>query len=605
MTDIQQLLQIASVLSESGATREQIIQAIEEANGPQPQRPLTEDERDVFAGAIARAVDIMPAFRDGIALIRPFRDHTTDTLYTDKFSRVGIGAMFFLPTVSSHRRATLLLHEAFHVLNNHFTRRVEFPIDADSDNRAKDLEINSLLNRHPKADLSMLLLPQQEPYKFPEIKSYEQYATFMRDKGMLSNPTGAPQSQPQPSQNGAKPEGSPENGPSGSDQSADADKSDSSEQTASKEGAEKGEGSESSESLSSSSEAQDQSSQDQDGGEENDQQGESGSQDSESEGSEGDQDKDDESEGNSSGKASGSSSKSSSPEAIADEALEKSSSSDGSANSESKPGTSCDRSTSEREQIADDLGIEKASSTEQAVARNNTMARVREEAAKSKERGDRGALLMLQKMELAMEPSKINWRVIFRNIISNCRDSISMGRSDHSYRRVNKRLSYGEFIFPGMIRYEPITLMGIDTSGSMREKDFAFLLSEMETIIKTTLRAKDKFRAFCVDGAATLPKTVKSIRDIDLRGGGGTRMEVALQVIELLPKKEVPDIFVLATDGGTSWPAFKKQLLKSKHKFRTVVLISQEQYYEEAKTQLKGLADVIDISEKGTGVIGY
>jgi len=607
----QQLLEIASILAANGASREQIVETVEKASGPGAQRQLLPEEYDVFAGAVARAVQMMPSFRDAVALIRPFRDYTSPTLYTDKHSRVGIGTLFFLPSVTPHRRASLLLHEAMHILNNHFTRQVKFTIDPDSDNRAKDLEINSLLNRHKQTDLSMLLLPEQAPYNFPDYKSYEQYAQLMKDKGLIAQePTLGAAEQPQPS--GQPPTESPEESapgsaekPEGASQPGEKDpNADPAEGQPGDSSEEKSEGSEGSPSDSES---------------ESDDKPEKGEQDSGSPlGSEEDSDDSTEASGGSGSDADSSESDSESEsadgsesegdgdssadeaESIAEEAL--------SEGSEGKPpsahSSSCDHSTSEREKVADDLNIERASSSEQSVARSNTMARVREEAAKSKARGDRAALMMLQQMELAMEPSKVDWRVIFRNIISNSRDAISMGRSDHTYRRVNKRMSTGEFIFPGMIRYDPSAIMAVDTSGSMSKEDFAYLLSELETIVKSVLRSKDKFRAFCVDAKAAEPQTVRKIQDLNLLGGGGTKMEMAVRSIELLPKKEIPDIFILATDGGTDWNAFKRELLKSKHSYKTVVLITQDYTFENAKNTLQDLATVIDISEQGTGEIG-
>lgn len=589
------LLQIASFLAANGASEDRILETLKIASGPNPQRLLNQDERDVFAGAVARAVRIMPAFRDAIALIRPFRDYTTPTLYTDKFSRVGIGEAFFLDGMSSQRRATLLLHESMHVLNNHFTRKVDFYMDPSSENDAKDLEINSLLNRDPRTDLDMLLLPSSEPFKFPEAKSFEQYARYMKEKGMVPEEfkppvpqSGPPQPQDEsdedPDSQGG--DGSQESEPSEGSGGGDSD-SENSEQSSSDE--KSSSGSKSDKSDDSDSEDSDEGSSSGDGSEGDDSDEASGG------GGSSGNDSEDESEGDSDGDSNsdsdGDSGEDSSLEDVAKEASEKSS-----ANGKVTPKSSCDHSTSEKEKAADDLKIEPASSSEQAVARNNTIARLQEDARKARERGDRAALMMLQQMELSMTPSKVNWRIFFKNILTNCRDSISLGRSDYTYRRVNKRLS-GEFIFPGMVKYEPSSMMGIDTSGSMTKKDLSLVLSELEAIVKSAMKSKDKFKAFCVDAAATAPKTVRSIKDLDLRGGGGTAMEMAIRSIELLPRKDHPDLFILATDGGTSWPAFKRELLKRKTKYRVIVLITVEAAFESARSQLQGVADVIDISD--------
>lgn len=588
------LLQIASFLAANGASEDRILETLKIASGSNPQRLLNQDERDVFAGAVARAVRIMPAFRDAIALIRPFRDYTTPTLYTDKFSRVGIGEAFFLDGMSSQRRATLLLHESMHVLNNHFTRKVDFYMDPSSENDAKDLEINSLLNRDPRTDLDMLLLPSNDPFKFPEAKSFEQYARYMKDKGMVPEEFKPPVSQsgpPQPqdesdedpdSQGGdGSQESEPSEGSGGGDSdSENSEQSDSDEKSSSGSKSDKNDASDNEDSDGGSSSA--------DGSEGEDSEDASGG----GSGGEGSEDESDgDSDGDSNSDGDGDSGESPSLEDVAKEASEKSSTS-----GKATPKSSCDHSTSEKEKVADDLKIEPASSSEQAVARNNTIARLQEDARKARERGDRAALMMLQQMELSMTPSKVNWRTLFKNILTNCRDSISLGRSDYTYRRVNKRLS-GEFIFPGMVKYEPSSMMGIDTSGSMTKKDLALVLSELEAIVKSAMKSKDKFKAFCVDAAATEPKTVRSIKDLDLRGGGGTAMEMAIKSIELLPRKDHPDLFILATDGGTSWPAFKREMLKRKSKYRVIVLITVEAAFESARNELRGIADVVDISD--------
>lgn len=555
----QALQEIATVLALSGASQERIEATLKAAVGPEAQRKLTREESDIFAGAVARAVAMMPSFRDAIALMRPFKDHTSSTLYTDKFSRVGIGELFFLDSVDVFRRATLLLHEALHVLNNHFTRAADFPMDPESENIAKDLEINSMLDRHPRTDLSMLCLPSNENFRFPESKSFEQYAGMLKQKGMVKNPDEIP----------GGGQNSPEAGDQGSQQSPqglDGGESDGSEPGNANSTNSAGEPSQESKGSSNGDSSDD--------GEPTD-----GS-----------------SDGVAKGEGSDSKSESSNEGASGIAEIAKQSAENPSESKQTISG-SCDHSTSEREKKADEMGIERASSTEQSVARNNTVARIREEAEKSKQRGDRAALQMLQLMELAMGPSKVDWRTVFRSILSQSKDSIVLGRSDYTYRRINRRMSQGSFIFPGMVKYEPSAILGIDTSGSMTRKDYEPVLAELEAIVRTTLRSKDKFRAFCVDAAATEPKVVRSVKELDLRGGGGTAMEVSIKSVELIPLRNQPDIFILATDGGTSWPAFKRELLRRKGKYKVLVLITDTDAFEVAKKTLEGLADVIDVSE--------
>lgn len=491
------LARISNTLLAFGASDEEISIALKEAASEERFRKLNNREYEIFAGAVARAVAINPYMSDSIALIRPYRDLQAETIYTDKYSRVGIGAVFFCESVPAVVRASMLLHEGMHVLNNHFTRKVPFGIDELNDNITKDMEINSLLLRDSRVSLPHAVVPKE--YNFPELLSYEMYANLMKERGLL-NETKQNAKSNQKSEKAERGKNCDSGGTPGT------------------------------------------------GTESSNESGDSGEK----------QEKQDSQVSNSI--------------------------------------SSCESSSPERESGADSIGVERASSSEQALARSNTIAKIREAAEKAKARGNKSMLSLLQKIELAMSPSKVNWRTIFRNTLTNSFDTVVLGRSDYSYRRINRRTS-GEFIFPGMVSYEPKVTIGIDTSGSMSKEELTLALIEVEEIAKKALRRKDSLRVFCVDSKVSKNVYVDSVRKLQLFGGGGTDMSKAIEALEVLPKKSAPDVFVLVTDGGTDWGKFKKSLVNKTKKYKTVILLTEKTMVNVVTKDLHGLAKVIDISE--------
>lgn len=494
-----------------GFSDAEIAEAVKEANGNTPIRQLNDSERTIFAGAVARAVQSAPYFRHGLSMLRPYKDATSSTIYTDKFARVGIGAFFFHPKTSTYFRAAALIHETMHVLSHHFTREPDVPLPPMMKNVAQDFEINTTLSRIAELDLGFMILPEQEPWKFPPSLSYEQYAVLIHRK--------SPTPPPQPPQSG----------------SGDGEQDESGE-----------EGSESSDAAGSP----------QSGGNEA------------AGGTSQNEDAD--------GSGSGAAGTTSMP-------------------TPSRAGT-CDESSTERSDAADKAGIDKASPSEQSVARKNTQAEVDEERKKAQGRGDRSMLAALNGITIRLQPSKANWRGVIRKVVARTVDKVVLGRSDYTYRRVSRRLSGSPYIFPGMVQYEPSGAVAIDTSGSMTNDDFNKAISEVHAILQKVLK-NGKLSVFSVDAQSAEAKQVRSIKDIRLRGGGGTDMSIAVKKIIETPRKKRPDILVVFTDGGTSWDAVRKQLSRDEARtFTTVFAITLKEEYKNAAEKLRGLAEVIDLS---------
>jgi hypothetical protein len=91
---------------------------------------------------------------------------------------------------------------------------------------------------------------------------------------------------------------------------------------------------------------------------------------------------------------------------------------------------------------------------------------------------------------------------------------------------------------------------------------------------------------------------VNSVKELNLYGGGGTAMEVSVDYVASLPAKERPDIFVLATDGGTDWNAFERSCLEIYTKVKIVVLVTSEYGWKIVPESLKDLVTMIDVTGK-------
>jgi predicted metal-dependent peptidase len=479
-----------------------------------PVRRLTKEEREIYAGAAINATTFMPAFRDAIGLLNPYMDATAKTAYTDRYARVGV-SYWFLYLLNPYQRASVLLHECMHVLNNHFVRGEMMGLKNQLMNIAGDFEINTTLERVPQIDLSVAIFPDKGEYSYPKGLTLEQYATLLKDDGKgesnsTSGPDGDsapdPNGQPTPGSGSGSGDGESEDGEGGSGQPGNGGGSDSSDQS-----------------------------------------GGGGS-------------------------------------SISDE------------DSDKKWG--CSSSTEKRSASADDAGIERASSAEQSTAKSNTIARISEEINSSRAAGN-GHMNEFYKIVLdQISPPKVDWRKIFERVMSRANDAVIRGRSDYSYRRVSRRLSDSKYIFPGMVKYVPKAMLGVDISGSMTKDDYQKTLIEAEGIMKTSSKVKGGLQVFSVDTQVGKIQLVSSVKELDLYGGGGTAMEVSIDFVASLAPKERPDIFVLATDGGTDWAAFERSCLEIYNKVKIVVLVTSEYGWGIVPESLKDLITMIDVTGK-------
>jgi predicted metal-dependent peptidase len=146
-----------------------------------------------------------------------------------------------------------------------------------------------------------------------------------------------------------------------------------------------------------------------------------------------------------------------------------------------------------------------------------------------------------------LAPPKVDWR---RELLVNVRRAIAqiVGQTDYTYRRFGRR-STDQVLRPAMITYRPNVAVVIDTSGSVSDQELNDALSETHHVIKT-LNAP--VSVIACDAKAEVTKKVFDPRSVQLTGGGGTDMRVALKAAAAL--KPRPDVIITITDGFTPWP---------------------------------------------------
>lgn len=515
-------------------------------------RKMDKEERLFYSDAMVRITNEMPAFRDILTHLRPYLDLTCSTAYVDQYSRLGLGLWWFYD-INEHQRSGVLLHEAMHILNDHHIRSEKTGYnDPRITNLAMDMEINTTINSATNIDLPPGTFPDNEPYNFPPRKSFEQYYLMLQDFV----------DEQEKQQQQEEDEGESDDSGEGSD----AD-----ENTEEQQGSGNGSGSESSG--------------DQEGSGEGSGQGQSA-------------------QGNSQGSGSGSGDSEKTQSDGSDAAGgddQSQDSSDGDGSDQGKSHT-CDTATKEREQAADEAGINKSTTSEQTAMKSRIAQKLREIIQKNRAAGDGHLNEFYQLAYSKMYRPVTDWKTIFKRVSANSMARVSKGRADYSYRQVNRRMTGGKFIFPGMIKYEPSAMLGVDISGSMGKDDQIKTAGEAESLLKALGNNPD-FKVFSVDTKVGDIQPVKSVKDIDLYGGGGTRMEVAFQYIQSLPKKQRPDFFVLATDGGTDWDLLLRDALKThRMKVMSVILVTSEDgmeryNYVKHRYKLPAGLNIIDCSK--------
>ena len=456
-------------------------------------RALTQEEEEKFSRAVANAVAAVSSFRDAIALLRPFFSDEIKTASTDQYSRIGVGKWFF--ALNPRQRASVVLHEVMHVLNNHFSRAEDLNVPMDIMNIAGDFEINCSLDQIPQVDLSFGIFPDDKEFNFQRNLMAEEYVHLL----LNSNKNRKKQSE----------------------SDSEQDSSSSGFPGMSKEiynKIQKG------------------------------------------------------------------------------ERLSKEEQEEAFRNAKSSP---CDAPSQKTSYEADKSGIERASYSEQTIAKKNTIIRVSEELKELHNSGRYGYDHLDSFLNFVIEimkPAKVQWQTIFRTFLANSVDNIQKGMQNYSYKRSNRRFSNSDFFYPGMIKFVPKVLLGIDTSGSMGKEDFQAIFYEISGIISKVLKQHNQLKIFNIDTEITNIKSVSSVKDMDLSGGGGTDMSIAVKYAKSLKKQEKPDILIVSTDGETNWDSIEKELKDAR--FICIFLITIHNNIESISKRFlnNNKVSIIDIS---------
>lgn len=519
---------------------------------------LDDEQETRFAASAAKAIEMVPSFRDAIMILRPFYDPNAQTAYSDKYARCGVSPWFF--KLDIYKQATVLLHESLHVLNSHIERWEDAGFAPKMGNTCGDLEINSLIQTLRKADISFGIRPGKGAFE-----SLEPFLTMEQYYSLILNDPEMAEAASDDSSDGSDTEEGVESGSDGQG-----------EGSGQSQGASDGSGS-----SSGNSDGNDQS---------DNADGQSSGNGSNSGGGQ------DQGSGTSSQNGRGNDAPLShnDPNGVSSQKGQGQDGEHGQGN-----GRSCDSVTPEMEDAADAAGIERASKVEQTIAKQNTEAMISEEIRNGSHGIGSGEgndfYRLLQRM---LAPSKVPWKKEFRMAVAHSCSEIERGNMDYTMRRPSRRLHESEFFHPSLIKYNPTVMMGVDTSGSMGDEDNYALLSEIEEVLKVAARSKN-VKIFSVDTRIAKVQAVRRIKDLVFHGGGGTDMSVAFEYLNNMKKADVPDLFILSTDGYVPWEPVIKELKNArslKRKYHSIILITSHDAYNSVPAELKHYARVIDIS---------
>ncbi len=157
---------------------------------------------------------------------------------------------------------------------------------------------------------------------------------------------------------------------------------------------------------------------------------------------------------------------------------------------------------------------------------------------------------LLRWAEEVLSP-KVNWRRLLAAELRRAVAEVS-GAVDYSYRRPSRRSAVsGNVVLPALRRPVPEVAVVCDTSGSMTAELLADALAEVEGLLRAVGMAR-QVRVLACDTAVGPAQRVRSARQVQLVGGGGTNMGAGIAAAAALRPR--PAVTVVLTDGYTPWP---------------------------------------------------
>lgn len=152
--------------------------------------------------------------------------------------------------------------------------------------------------------------------------------------------------------------------------------------------------------------------------------------------------------------------------------------------------------------------------------------------------------------EKTLAPPTVPWHRLLRSSVRRA-VADAAGQVRHTYTRPPRR-RLAKIITPAMRAPRVTVSIVIDTSGSMSTADLTAAMSEVNGVLTASGVARERVTLLACDAAATTPRRVRSIHDVDLSGGGGTDMRVGIAAAE--SARPTPHVVIVLTDGGTPWP---------------------------------------------------
>lgn len=214
----------------------------------------------------------------------------------------------------------------------------------------------------------------------------------------------------------------------------------------------------------------------------------------------------------------------------------------------------------------DDMGGQApaAGSVERELVKINTAASIREHVSRKGIGSVPAGLRQFADMQLA--PTTTPWerimQTLVRKFVKKRQGTRDVDLTRRSRRHMDARLGRADgtagrrIIVPGWKHPIPSVRYYRDTSGSMGEDDLERVSREVLTISRRLgVRGPDLI-VQDVDTEVYDAKKFTGAQVLkEVTGRGGTSMVTAIEHAWNLPKNERPAVVVIATDGGTSWPA--------------------------------------------------
>lgn len=238
---------------------------------------------------------------------------------------------------------------------------------------------------------------------------------------------------------------------------------------------------------------------------------------------------------------------------------------------------------------ADMMGVGKPSSSAIISAMKATESKA-ESYGRGSGDGDLSSLI-----SRFIRPPSMNWRRVLASLVSRTKNRVSYQSLERTFTRPNIRAAafMDDVIMPGLVSYEPVIMMALDTSGSMMGDRMTKALAEVEGIVRSTSGACE-FNMFCVDSDMKRVQMVSHVSDLDITGGGGTDMAPAFRYVSELRGTHRPDLFILATDGFIPWENCRKWM--SAVKCDIIILIVDGKGVSGVPEWVGNHARILDIS---------